>query len=203
MAPSEIAELKDFISGELQKVHTRFDGVDTRLDGMDRRFDGIDVRLDRMDKRFDGIDVRLDGMDKRFDGIDVRLDGMDRRFDGMDRRFDGMDRRFDGIDGRLDGVEGGLAELRDKVEEVQLEQHAFQSHVARHFGAVNERLDDASARLCRVEVMGEEMKSDFGAFGEALQLTNRRIDEFRSDVERELRDVRAEMRRDSPPWGSV
>jgi len=133
MAPSEIAELRDFISGELQKVHIRFDGVDTRLDGLD----------------------------------------------------------------------GAVAELREKVEEVHFEQHAFQSHVAQQFGAVYARLDDVSARLSRVEVMGEEMKSDFRAFGEALQGMNRRIDEFRSDVERELRDVRAEMRGDSPPWGSV
>jgi hypothetical protein len=54
-----------------------------------------------------------------------------------------------------------------------------------------------------MEVWGEEMKSDFRAFGEALQVTNRRIDEFRLDVARELRDVRAEMRGNSPPWGSV
>jgi archaellum component FlaC len=182
MAPSEIAELRDFISGELRKVHTRFDGMDGRFDGIDGRLDGIDGRLDGMDGRFDGIDGRLDGIDGRLDGIDGRLDG---------------------IDGRLDGLDGAVAELREKVEEVHFEQHAFQSHVAHHFGAVYGRLDDVSARLSRMEVWGEEMKSDFRAFGEALQVTNRRIDEFRLDVERELRDVRAEMRGDSPPWGSV
>jgi archaellum component FlaC len=175
MAPSEIAELKDFLSGELRKIHTRFDGVDTRFDGMDTRFDG-------MDTRFDGMDTRLDRMDVRFDGIDARLDRMDVR---------------------LEAVEGGLVELREKVDEVQLEQHAFQAHVADQFGTVHARLDSVSARLSRVEVLGEEMKSDFRAFGEALQVTNRRIDEFRLDVERELREVRAEMRGESPPWGSV
>ena len=189
MAPSEIAELKDFISGELQRVHIRFDGMDTRLDWMDKRFD-------RIDTRFDGIDTRLDGIDKRFDGIDGRLDGMDKRFDRIDGRLDGMDER-------LRGVEGGLAELREKVEEVQFEQYAFQSHVAHHFGAVYARLDDASARLSRMEVWGEEMRSDFRAFGETLQDTNRRLDDFRTVMEREFRELRAEMRGDSPPWGRV
>ena len=50
----------------MQEQHgRRLDGIDTRLDGMDRRFDGIDTRLDGMDRRFDGIDTRLDGMDGR------------------------------------------------------------------------------------------------------------------------------------------
>jgi archaellum component FlaC len=92
MPPSEIAELRDFISGELRKVHTRFDGIDTRLDGMDKRFDGIDTRLDGMDKRFDGIDTRLDGMDKRFDGIDTRFDGIETRWTGS---TGGIDTRLD------------------------------------------------------------------------------------------------------------
>ena len=47
---------------------------------LEQRFDGIDKRLDGMDKRFDGIDTRLDGMDKRFDGIDTHLDRQDIDF---------------------------------------------------------------------------------------------------------------------------
>lgn len=119
MAPTEIAELREFISGELRKVHIRFDGMDVR-------FDQVDGRLDRMDQRF--------------------------------------------------------------------EQHAFQAHTAKHVGAVCTRLDDVSARLSRVEVQGEEMRSDFRAFGEALLATNRGLDQFRSDMQGEFRDLRAEMR---------
>ncbi|MFH1766291.1 MAG: hypothetical protein ABIF09_19075, partial [Gemmatimonadota bacterium] len=48
--------------------------------------------------------------------------------------------RFDGVDGRFDQVEGGLAEVRKRVDQVQVEQQAFQAHVAHHFGAVYTRL---------------------------------------------------------------
>ena len=99
MTSAEIAELREFISGELQKVHTRFDGVD----------------------------------------------------------------------GRFDQVEGGLAEVRERVDQVQVEQQAFQAHVVHHFDVVYTRLDDVSARLSRAETKREEMRSDFRVFVEGME----------------------------------
>lgn len=34
-------------------------------------------------QKLDGVDARLDGMDKRFDAVDARLDGMDEKMDAM------------------------------------------------------------------------------------------------------------------------
>lgn len=34
-------------------------------------------------QKLDGVDARLNGMDKRFDAVDARLDGMDEKMDAM------------------------------------------------------------------------------------------------------------------------
>ncbi len=208
MTSTQIAELRDFISGELGKVHGRFDGVDrrlerveSRLDRLDSRLDGVGGRLDQMDIRLDGVGGRLDQMDTRLDRMDGRFDQMDGRLDRMDERFDQMDGRLDQMNGRLDGVERGLVEVRAQLREVQVEQHAFQAHVARHFGVVYKRFDDVSTRLAQLELQREEMRSDFRAFGESLQATNRRMDEFQSNMMKEFRDLRGEMREGFNSWG--
>ena len=113
----------------------------------------------------------------------------------MDGRFDQVDGRLDQVDGRLDQVDGGLAEVRKRVDQVQVDQEAFEAHVAHHFEVVYTRLDDVSARLSRAETKREEMRSDFRVFGEGLGSTNRRIEELRSDMDLGFTELRSDMNR--------
>ena len=91
------------------------------------------------------------------------------------------------IAGLRDFISVEFGKVHDRVDQVNAAQLDFQAHVATHFGEVY-------TRLSRVEIQQEEMRSDFRAFGEGLQSTNRRIDELRSDMDRGFLGLREEMR---------
>ncbi|MCD8084167.1 MAG: hypothetical protein LUE86_11845 [Clostridiales bacterium] len=87
----------DMLTNLITPIFQRLDGIDQRLDEMDRRFDGIDQRLDEMDRRFDGIDQRLNGIDQRLDGMDQRLNEMEQRLGIVETKQELFSRKLDKI----------------------------------------------------------------------------------------------------------
>ena len=69
--------------------------------------------------RFDALDVRLEGHDQRFVAIAGQFDAVARRFESADRRFDFLqaqvDARFDQVVGQIDAVLHRLLSLDDEV----------------------------------------------------------------------------------------
>lgn len=65
----------------------------------------------RVSARFDGVDTRLNGMDTRLGGVETRLDGMDARLGGLENRFDGLDTRFGGLEQKIDQHQARIVEL--------------------------------------------------------------------------------------------
>lgn len=130
--------LERAIAPSLEKLSAQIDGLNTKIDGLDRRtgerFESLEKRTDerfaRMDERFAGMEKRMDErftgfekrMGERFAGFEKRMDerfaGMDKR---MDERFTGfeklMDERFTGMDKLMDERFTGLRnELRVEVK---------------------------------------------------------------------------------------
>jgi len=58
LTSAEIAELREFISGELQKVHTRFDGVDGRLDQVEGGLAEVRKRVVALEDRVEGMEAK-------------------------------------------------------------------------------------------------------------------------------------------------
>ncbi|MFF3552330.1 hypothetical protein ACFYXL_02805 [Streptomyces tsukubensis] len=94
-----------------REVRDGFARVSTRFDGMDTRLEGVETRLDGMDTRLEGVETRLDGMDGRLDGLENRFDGLENRFDGLDTRFDGLENRFGGLEQKIDQHQARIVEL--------------------------------------------------------------------------------------------
>ena len=92
MTSTDINELRDFISGELDKVHVRLDEVHVGLDEV-RHF--ISGELDKVHVRLDEVHVRLDGV--RED--QARLEALSAR------HFASIESRFGGVESRLTRVE--------------------------------------------------------------------------------------------------
>ncbi len=116
MTPSEIAELREFISRELQKVHDGLGGVEGRLDGVENRLDGIEGRLDGIEGRLGGVEGRLGGVEGRLGGVEGRIGGVEgelREFRSEQLDFQGLvSRHFVEFSRRLRGVEVGQEEMR-------------------------------------------------------------------------------------------
>lgn len=54
------AEFRGDLHGVEQRLGSRIDGLERRLDGHDRRLDGIERRLDGHDQRFDRLERKMD-----------------------------------------------------------------------------------------------------------------------------------------------
>ncbi|WP_407055035.1 hypothetical protein [Paenibacillus dendritiformis] len=52
---------------------------------------GLNGRIDKMDKRFDQVEQRLDKMDQRFDQVEQRLSKVEQRLDKMDSRLEAIE----------------------------------------------------------------------------------------------------------------
>ena len=102
MTSAEIAEPREFISGELQKVHTRFDGVDGRLDQMDGRLDQVDGRLDQVKGGLAEVRKRVD---------QVRID-QEAFHAHVAHHFGAVYTRLDDVSARLSRAETKREEMR-------------------------------------------------------------------------------------------
>lgn len=67
--------------------------------GLQERVARLEGRTEDFGERFDGLDRRVDSlerrMDARFESLDQRLEAFERR---VDARFEAMDRRFEAIE---------------------------------------------------------------------------------------------------------
>jgi tetrahydromethanopterin S-methyltransferase subunit G len=92
MTPAENAGLREFISEELRKVHTRMDLMYAgQLDFQEHvagHFGKVYTRLDDVSTRLDGVTTRLDGVTTRLDDVNTRLDGVTTRLDDVNTRLD-------------------------------------------------------------------------------------------------------------------
>ena len=104
--------------------------TNARIDRLDSRFDGLDDRFDRLEGRFDGLDSRFDRLEGRFDGLEGRVDGLDSRFDRTDSRIGVLEAQVDGlrsdmredhaaINSRLDAMQSDLSEVAQRLSHVE------------------------------------------------------------------------------------
>lgn len=71
----------DKLRAEIRDVEGRLTG---RLDGLELRFDGLEGKVDGLDRRVGGLEVKVEGLDRRVGGLEGKVDGMAQ---AMDRRF--------------------------------------------------------------------------------------------------------------------
>jgi len=106
MTPSEIAELREFISGELQKVHTRFDGVDGRFDGIDEQLD--QVRTDQLDfqqhvgTHFAKVYEGLNDVSSRLSHQETRSEEMRNDFRAFGENLESANRKIGDLRAEMD-----------------------------------------------------------------------------------------------------
>lgn len=72
---------------QVQRIESRFDGLDSRFDALDSRFDGIDWRLDGVDSRFDRVESKLDVLDGRVGRLESKIENLGTRVDQVDRHM--------------------------------------------------------------------------------------------------------------------
>ena len=154
MTSAEIAELREFLSGELQMVHTRFDGVDGRLDQVDGRLDGIDGR-------FDQVEGGLAEVRKRVDKVRVEQ----QAFEGL------VAHHFEVVYTRLGDVSTRLSRAETKREEMRSDFRVF----GEGLGSTNRRIEELRSDMDRgfgelrsdMDRGTEELRSDMDrGFGE-------------------------------------
>jgi archaellum component FlaC len=94
MTSTDINELRDFISGELDKVHVRLDEVrkdQARLEALSAR------HFASIESRFGGVESRLGGVESRLTRVEILQEAMrsDFRVFGEDLRS--TNRRLDDL----------------------------------------------------------------------------------------------------------
>ena len=119
----ELQDLKSDVGGLAQgqeQLGKRFDGMETRFDGLEERFTGMETRFDGLEERFTGMEIRFDGLEERFNGMEIRFDGLEECFTGMETRFDGLEIKVDEIQGSLNRIEEGqpkdILAILDRIE---------------------------------------------------------------------------------------
>lgn len=90
-----IAELKNDINKQFDKVDARFDKMDARFDKMDARFD---ARLENMNTR----------MDARLENMDTKLENMDARFGRVNDEFTAVRKEIANIEKNMSDKFGSL-----------------------------------------------------------------------------------------------
>lgn len=89
-----------------------------------------------------------------------------------------------------------LGKVHLRLDGIERRSQDFEALVAQHFTAVygrldalerrmdtlEQRMDDFERRLTRVEIIQEQMRDDFRAFGEALVSISRTLEEFRDEM---------------------
>jgi len=85
----------DKLRDEIRDVEGRLTG---RLDGLELKFDGLEGKVDGLDRRVGGLENKFEGFDRRVGGLENKVDGLDRRVGSLEGKVDGMaqtmDRRF-------------------------------------------------------------------------------------------------------------
>ena len=118
----ELQDLKSDVGGLAQgqeQLGKRFDGMETRFDGLEERFNGMETRFDGLEERFNGMETRFDGLEERFTGMEIRFDGLEERFNGMEIRFDGLEECFTGMETRFDGLEIKVDEIQGSLNRIE------------------------------------------------------------------------------------
>jgi hypothetical protein len=147
MTSADIAELREFISGELQKVHTGLEQVNTRLDQVNTQVDKVYAgqldfekhvashfgevynRLDNLSSRLSREGTQREEMRSDFRVFGEGLGSTNRNIEGL--RSD-MDRGFEEVRSDMDR---GFGELRSDMDRGTEE---LRSDMDRGFGDLRE-----------------------------------------------------------------
>lgn len=121
----------------INKLASAVEGINGRLDKMDKRFDSIEGRLDRMEGRLDTLEAQSAHTAERLDSLEVetrttrdvvtdvktRLDSLEQEVrttrdvvTDMELRFT---ERFDRLDGRMDHLVGVQKEMQADIAAVR------------------------------------------------------------------------------------
>ncbi|WGU92264.1 hypothetical protein QJQ58_16905 [Paenibacillus dendritiformis] len=92
------------------------------LQGLNGRIDKMDKRFDQVEQRLVKVEQRLDNMDKRFDQVEQRLDKVEQRLDQMDKRFEQVEQRLDTMDSRLEAIEIEVKQVNTSLSQMELSQ---------------------------------------------------------------------------------
>ncbi len=120
MTPAEIAELREFISGEFGRVHARLDRVDQRLDSIDGRLDSMEGRLSvltaRVDERYDE-QLRFEKLvGRHFNDVLTRLRKVEILGKARDHDFKAFGESLESVDRRLEAFREDVSERFDRVD---------------------------------------------------------------------------------------
>ena len=84
MTPAEIGELREFISGELRRVHDRVDQIHTRVDQV---YAGQLDFQEHVTGHFGKVYTRLDDVTTRLDDVTTRVSRLETQFEEMRSDF--------------------------------------------------------------------------------------------------------------------
>ena len=107
---------KDDLTASEERLGTRIDGTNARLDQTNQRLDGTNARLDETNERLDGTNVRIDQTNERLDATNVRIDTTNAYLAETNKHLVEIDRKLTGIDGRFTEIQGEFIALRGRFE---------------------------------------------------------------------------------------
>jgi outer membrane murein-binding lipoprotein Lpp len=75
--------------------------------------------MHKMIVKFDGVDSKVGGLDRKFDSLDGRVIGLDQKFDSLGSRVDGLDQKVDILATDMKEVKSDVHVLKSDVKELK------------------------------------------------------------------------------------
>lgn len=99
-----------------ERVFTRFDAVDARLNTVDGRFDAVDARFDTVNERFDVVDSSIRNLDSRLEKLEIRAYDTKPIWEGALKEI--VETRRE-LPKRLDRIEAVVYKTRSDLSDVE------------------------------------------------------------------------------------
>lgn len=151
------------------------EGINDRLDKMDRRFDSIEGRLDKMDERFERVEGRLDRMEGRLDTLETQSAHMTERLDSLEVEtrttrdvVTDVKERVESLERETQTTRDIVIDVKDRVGSLEQEARTTRDIVTDMELRFTERFDRLDGRLDHLVGVQKEMQADTAAVRHSL-----------------------------------
>ncbi|MGQ4891484.1 MAG: hypothetical protein ACP6IP_03245 [Candidatus Njordarchaeia archaeon] len=73
---------------DFNKMLSRMEGMETRMDSMENRMEGMETRMDSMENRMEGMETRMDSMENRMGRMETKIDNIGNRLGRVERTLE-------------------------------------------------------------------------------------------------------------------
>ena len=167
MTSPEIAELREFISGELQKVITQVDQTSAEIAELHEFISG---ELQKVHTRFDGVDGRLDQVEGGLAEVRTGVDQVQVEQQAFQAH---VAHHFGAVYTRLDDVSTRLSREETKHEEMRSDFRVF----GEGLGSTNRRIEDLRSDMDRgFGELRQEISAGFRSWGGRIVALEDRVE---------------------------